>query len=354
MNRRDVLYWMSGTVSLRLLGAGRFARAEEKRKTGLGIVIYALNLRRQVMKAQDRHQNLFDPFTFLDYCRDLGAGGIQVPLGVREEDDCRRLREKAEQYGMFIEGIAAPPRGAVDVERFEAEIRTASQAGALAVRTVILPGRRYEQFKSLDEFREAAEQGKQALLLAAPIAERHRVRLAVENHKDQRLDERLDLLRAISSEFVGACVDVGNSFALLEDPLAVVETYAPWAFSVHLKDHAVREYPEGFLLADVALGEGFLDLKTMVATLRRARPDVRFSLETITRDPLKVPCLSEAYWATMPNVAGSDLARTLRIVRANQVKQLPSLGELPLDQQAACEAAGIAKSLTYADEVLEL
>jgi sugar phosphate isomerase/epimerase len=137
---------------------------------------------------------------------------------------------------------------------------------------VILPGRRYDRFKSLNEYRQFAERGRQALKRAAPIVERHSVRLAVENHKDQRLEERLSLLRELKCPFIGACVDTGNSFALLEDPVSVVEALAPYAFSVHLKDQAVQEYDEGFLLADVALGDGFLDLQKMVDVLRSALP----------------------------------------------------------------------------------
>ena len=78
--------------------------------------------------------------------------------------------------------------------------------------------------------------------------------------------------------------------------------------SVHLKDQAVREYEDGFLLADVPLGQGDLDL--MAAWwISCASPGRRcaFSLELIMRDPLKVPCLTERYWATLPSVSGREL-----------------------------------------------
>jgi len=171
------------------------------------------------------------------------------------------------------------------------------------------------------------------LALAEPVAARHRVRLAVENHKDQRVPERIELLRRLGSPWIRACVDVGNSFALLEDPLAVVEAYAPWAVSVHLKDQAVQECQDGFLFGDAPLGKGFLDLKRMVQILRQAKPDVRFSLEVITRDPLPVPCLTEKYWTTLPDVPGSDLARTLRVVRVHAQARLPAVSGLsPADR----------------------
>ena len=122
---------------------------------------------------------------------------------------------------------------------------------------------------------------------AAPIVERYRVPLAVENHKDQRIDERVALYEHVDSEFVGACVDTGNSFALLDGAYESIEALAPFAFTVHLKDQALREYENGFLLGDIPLGQGSFDLKRMVASIRKAQPKVRFALELITRDPLK-------------------------------------------------------------------
>src|SRR5207248_5436120 len=120
-----------------------------------------------------------------------------------------------------------------------------------------------------------------------PVVKKHRVRLAIENHKDRRVPELLDLLKRISSEHVGVCVDTGNNIALLEDPMEVVEALAPFAFSTHLKDMAVKEYEEGFMLSEVLLGDGFLDLKKMVVSvLQEGNPKIQFNLEMITRDPL--------------------------------------------------------------------
>jgi sugar phosphate isomerase/epimerase len=191
--------------------------------------------------------------------------------------------------------------------------------------------------------------------LAEPVAAKHGVRLAVENHKDQRITERLEVFKHISSEYVGACVDTGNSFALLEDPIEVVEAYAPWAFSVHLKDQAVQEYEEGFLFADIPLGEGFLDLSKMVAILRKANPAVQFSLEMITRDPLRVPCQTEKYWAALAGVPKRDLDRTLQTVRTFALDgPLPRVSHLPLDEQVAREEEGVRKCLAYARDHLNL
>jgi len=353
MHRRHVLKSLAAGATAVSTFALRGAE-KELPATRLGIVVYCLGHRTQAFREQQPSRDLSDPLALLEHCHQLGAGGVQVPLGVRDEAYARSLRDKAEQYGMFIEGIVSPPSGPADLDRFDAHLATAQRAGAGVVRTVIMPGRRYEFFDSAAKFREYADRGRRALELAEPVAARHRVRLAVENHKDQRVPERIELLRRLSSPWIGACVDVGNSFALLEDPLAVVEAYAPWAVSVHLKDQAVQEYQDGFLFGDAPLGKGFLDLKRMVQILRQAKPEVRFSLEVITRDPLQVPCLTERYWTTLPDVPGSDLARTLRIIRVHAQARLPAVSGLSPADRAEVEEQNVRQSLAYARTELGL
>ncbi len=91
-----------------------------------------------------------------------------------------------------------------------------------------------------------------------------------------------------------------------------------------------------------------------MAILRAAQPHVRFNLEVITRNPLKVPCLAEKYWATFPAQSGRDLARTLRFVRSRGVKTLPQIDSLPADERVKREMENIVQSLAYAREQLEL
>ncbi len=105
---------------------------------------------------------------------------------------------------------------------------------------------------------------------------------------------------------------------------------------------------------DIPLGQGSFDMKRVVAILKQAKPDIRMMLELITRDPLKVPCLTDQFWATMPHVSGQDLARTLRLVRDYPAKSLQSVGALSLNKQVELEDANIKASLAYAIEELAL
>lgn len=324
------------------------------RRSSLGLVVYCARIRRDAMRRKDSDFDLYAPLNFLQHCVNVGAGGMQCPLGVLNAETAGRVRSFAAENNLYIEAVVKPPRDKADVDRFSAEMQTAASVGALAARTTIIPGRRYEYFDSLEMFNEFAARGRRMLELAAPVAEQYRIPLAVENHKDQRNDERLALFEHIDSEYVGACMDTGNSFALLEDPIQTVRDFAPWAHSVHLKDQALQPDRDGFLLADIPLGQGGLDLKCMVELLKKAKPDIRFSLELITRDPLKVTCLTRKYWATFRSLPASDLARTLRYVQAHASDNLQYISRLSPDDQLKREDANVRQSLDYASAELGL
>ncbi len=347
IDRREMLLSAAGGLAAAMAGPAARLWAAAAATTQLGLAVYCLGIRARAER-EAGNPDFNDPLKLLAFARGLGAGGIQAPLGIRDADYCAKLRENARAWGMFVEAIFELPWKQADLERFEAHVRTARGAGASLARVVMMPGRRYERFHRLDEFREFAARGLRALERAEPIAARHKLHLALENHKDQRIDQRLAVLKHLDSEYVGACVDTGNSFVLMEDPVEVVQAYAPWARTVHLKDQAVEEYEDGFLFGDTALGDGFLDLPRMVRILRKANPQVRFNLEVITRDPLRVPCLTDDYWVTFADVPGRDLARTLRIVRANARKGLPRISDLPREEQVKREDENVRRGLAYA------
>jgi hypothetical protein len=92
-----------------------------------------------------------------------------------------------------------------------------------------------------------------------------------------------------------------------------------------------------------------LDLRRIVETIHRARPQTHMTLEMITRDPLKVPCLTDKYWATFPERGGIYLARTLRMVNARKdPRPLPVPGALPHDAQVRLEEDNVHTCLNYA------
>jgi sugar phosphate isomerase/epimerase len=355
MTRREALLTLSTAGSAVLLGASATNTDGDSRpRTKMGIVTYAFGIH-QKNQWDGRHKGLSPAMALLEESHRLGAAGIQVDLTPQDAPHAAELHSRAEKYGMYLEAGIAPPKYADEVEVFEKNVQLAKEAGAYFARTVILPGRRYEQFKSFDEFRDYEKRGLQSLQLAEPVLAKHRFHLAVENHKDQRIPEKLATLKTLSSEWIGICVDVGNSFTLLEEPIETVRAFAPYALTVHFKDQAVREKPDGFWFADVALGQGFLDLTEIVKLLREAKPDIHFNLETITRDPLNVPVLTDEFWRSLPDTPASSLARTLRTVKEKSFPNpFTNVSQLPLAEQLALELRNVEQSFAFARERLGL
>ncbi len=290
-----------------------------------------------------------DALTFLQYAHKLRAAGVQVAIGDNDRPYAQRIKAEAEKHGLYFEAQFQLPKDEADLARFERDVRLARDAGATVFRTACLSGRRYETFKSAEEFRDFSAQSVKSIQLAEPILKRHRLRVAIENHKDWLVPELLEIVRRFSSEWIGICVDTGNSVALMEDAMQVIEAYAPFVFSVHLKDMAFADSPDGFLLAEVPLGTGYLPIQKIVQTLREANPKVQLNLEMITRDPLTIPCLTETYWATMPKTPASQLAAALATAKQHASKtRLQRTGHLQLPEQLLLEDEHVRASLAWA------
>jgi sugar phosphate isomerase/epimerase len=353
MNRRTALQLLAATSVLGAMAECADERAPRPR-TKMGLVIHSFWVRRERPLAPE-YPAISDPVDFVGAAAKFGAAGIQTGLGIRDADYLKRLRSALDRHELYFEGTVALPKNDADVARFDEELRVATEAGAKVVRTVCLNGRRYEVYDAAEQFREFADQAWKSLQLAEPVAARHKIRLAVENHKDWRIEEMLGWLKRLSSEHVGVCLDTGNSIALLEEPHEVVEAYAPWTFTTHFKDMGVTEYDEGFLLSEVPLGTGYLDLRRIVETVHKFHPEARLNLEMITRDPLRIPCLTKKYWATLGAVPGSVLAETLADVRRHKSpRPLPVVSNLDHRAQLEVEAANVTASLDYARQTLKL
>lgn len=283
-----------------------------------------------------------DTLEFLEHCHSIGAAGIQTALTSLEPAYLDKVERRLKDTGMFLEVMTSLPKP--DMSQFVAVTDAAKRLGALCVRAACLGGRRYETFASLEDWRKFVADSRAAVARAVPVVTAARVPLALENHKDWTVDEMVALLKSYSSEYLGACLDTGNNMSLLDDPMEVVERLAPWALSTHIKDMGVAEYADGFLLSEVVIGTGMLDIPKIIGVIQKARPRTKLTLEMITRDPLKVPVLTDKYWATFPDRNGVYLARTLRMVAAKKSK-LPEISGLSREEQLRVEEQNVRRCL---------
>lgn len=321
----------------------------------MGIVVHSYGLRWNSSHESRNFPGFQDALQLLEHCHRIGSGGIQVGVHNWMESFAGQLKKRSNALNMFIEGSIGLPRSEKESGSFEKQIEIAKSAGVDVFRTVCLGGRRYETFKSQSEFDAFKEESLNALKTATKIAEKHQVKLAIENHKDWRAKELVEIVQWLDNPWAGVTLDFGNNISLLEDPDEVIEILAPYAFSTHIKDMGVKTYESGFLLSEIPLGQGVVNLEKAVSLCLKYNPGIRFNLEMITRDPLKIPCLEEGYWKTFGDLPGNELAKTLRMVRDKSFpRPLPIISNLNTEEQLSKEEDNILACLAYSKNNLKM
>jgi 3-oxoisoapionate decarboxylase len=324
-----------------------------KPQTNMGVVVHSYAMRFGSNSKSEKYPAFSDALALLKHCASIGTAGVQTIVRNWAPDFSNKVRNTREQLGMYLEGSIALPKKPEELPQFEADVKAAKEAGASILRSVSLGGRRYEVFKDKTSYDSYYKNAQLVLEWVEPILKKHQMKLGVENHKDWRATELASTLKQLSSEYLGVTLDFGNSIALLEDPLQVVQTLAPYVLSAHIKDMAVAEYPDGFLLSEVPMGQGILDLPAMVAICRKHNPNLKYSLEMITRPPLQIPCFKDEYWVTFDNVQARELAKTIAMVKAKKTATpLPTLEGLSTDAKLELEEENILKSVTYSQKLL--
>jgi 3-oxoisoapionate decarboxylase len=300
-----------------------------------------------------RPQSSFD---IIEHCKKIGLGGVQTNPPSLDPAEIKKFRAKIESYNFHLICDPRLPKSESDLGAFENEVKAYKEAGAACLH-VALTGRRYEDFDTVGPWKEMVDGIHKSVTLAEPVLRRNKIKLAMENHKGYRSPEQAGFLKKLGSEYVGVCLDFGNNLALCEHPEDTLKTLAPYTVFAHIKDMAVEEYEDGFLLSEVAMGEGILDLKHWAEVLRQKDPNMIFDLEMITRDPLKIPVYTPKYWAsfddTLSPLPGRDLAKVLDLVRKNKPKKpLPKTTGLSPEAQVKLENDLNAQCIAYARQNL--
>ncbi len=321
----------------------------------MGVVVHSYGARWNSKAGSSTYPAFENAIDLIAHCEKIGAGGVQVGVNGWASDFAKQVRDVREKSGLYLEGSISLPKSADQVSNFEKEVLAAKEAGAEVLRTVCLNGRRYENFRQEKEFLDFKTGALLALALAEPIVRKHQMKLAVENHKDWKAEELAEIIKNLGSEWVGVTVDFGNNVALLEDPMKVIATLAPMAFSTHVKDMGIKPYNFGFLLSEVPLGQGIVDLKAGVELCKKYNPSINFSLEMITRDPLEIPVQVEGYWSTFPEFSREEQIKVFEDLKKVESKRnLPKVSGLSEEERLAFEEKNVVSCLYYSQRKLGL
>src|SRR3954453_12108398 len=105
LSRREML-----AAGLLAAAAPGTSFAQSRASGSLGLVIHSFPARTSGDRGKRPEDRFADPIRFLEHGRALGARGIQVAMGARDESYADGLRARAEAASMDLEGIVSLPR----------------------------------------------------------------------------------------------------------------------------------------------------------------------------------------------------------------------------------------------------
>jgi len=127
-----------------------------------------------------------------------------------------------------------------------------------------------------------------------------------------------------------------NLLTMIEEPVAASARLLPWVVSTHVKDGGILTSPEGLLTFPVPVGDGIVDLATIIARLAELPRQVTLSVED-HGGSFKVPIRDEEFLSRFPDLDHAELEAILAL--ASQADSKPACRPLERDAwPAACES----------------
>ena len=312
-----------------------------------------------------------DAFQLMDMAVEHGLAGVEFP-----PDDCltdltpsslEEVRARAEECGLFV----VADGGQVELEMLRRLIPTASGLGASILRVVmsgVLGGDRRPLSGRWDAHLAAC---RDILREALPVAEKHGVTIAVENHSDATSHDMRWLCEELNSEYIGITLDVGNVLAVCEEPFGYTERLLPFLRHIHLKDYTLHPSGEGYRIARCPLGGGVVDYRNLLPLIDgyRGQPgqpgqsgqsgrdgEITKTIELGAIHARHVRMLMDDYWAEYPDRDIKDLLPFLQLywthVRPGEEDwRTPREKDESIEVLKAYEARQFEESVAYLKEI---
>lgn len=362
LTRREMLGTLAtGSLSAGLLNQGLFAEEPKPSAANAPMLVgldawsfsFACGKRRELkpakpMKAAD----------MLAKMRQWGLHGAQAelgempPLGSRELDTLRKLNEEAGMYWEVSAGSVQREDGVRRAMEYNVAI------GSKVVRSFLEGFGIQFRSISLDDYVNDAIAHIKNLL---PEFERRGLFLCLENHGGLRTRHLRRVLKTFPSEHLGVNLDTGNAVLTLEDPVAVAEEFAPRTYTCHLKDWNLIRNDEGLIARGCALGDGVVDLKSILEILRAKAPrrdPLHLNIES-PQEYLPLKLFTAEFWRWHGEVSGREVEHMLRLAEKRNMPpkddyRIASMRGEPESITLAEEETAIARSAAYCRDVLKL
>ena len=265
----------------------------------------------------------WDDRKLLDYAASLKLDAIflQDSLDPKAQDPAHwaEVRSQAKDLHLHLEtgGGGVFPRTPADfqqsVDTIRKQLVRAKALGSPLMRCVMASDRASLPPGPIEQHMETMVK---LLKAVKPFVVENEVKIAIETHKDLQSWELKQVLDTAGKDVVGVYLDTGNPVFVLEHPMTTIETLAPYALTLHLRDSIVYETKRGVALQWVPLGEGVVDFKQIMAKAQELCPNVYVYIKPITgRPPQEMPFLEQSFWQSYPRARAADLARFLQLAR---------------------------------------
>lgn len=259
----------------------------------------------------------------LDYAAKLKLDAVFLQDSTDPQRDSlahwKEVGEHARKLGLHVEtGVGAVlPQHPSDFERCRQQlllgIERAKACGSPLVRCLHAGDRAHLPPGPMEQHREVMVKLLRSIRSQAMDAG---VKIAIENHKDLQAWEMRETIETAGVDFVGSYLDTGNPVFVVEDPVLTVETLAPYALCLHLRDSVVYQQPGGIAVEWVPLGAGVVDFAAIVKKVGALKPDICVYNKPINgRPPQMLACLEDDFWKAYPKARAAEFARFLALAQ---------------------------------------
>lgn len=188
-------------------------------------------------------------------------------------EERKAIRKKIEDAGLILMG-----GGVIYMKNDAAQLRNAFEyARDLGMKTIVCS----PEPQALDEVEK--------------LVKEFDIRIAIHNHGpgDKLFPSPNDVLRLVAhrDQRMGACVDIGHTIRLGEDPAAAINKCGGRLYEVHLKD-VTAAAPDA---KPTELGKGVIDLPAVLKTLIKLKWPYHAALEYEAKPDNVVPGMMECF-----------------------------------------------------------
>jgi sugar phosphate isomerase/epimerase len=266
---------------------------KEKYRLKIGVDSYCFHrLFGEVYPHQYKKETPFNMEDFLEYSHQVGVNGVSLESCFFPEFTpayLAKVKGWLDEYGfdrVYAWGHPDGLEGGKSQSEFESMIEHIQYAKAIGADVMRVVGSslmfRFEPHEL--QLKKLAAMFK----IAVKEAEKHGVKMAIENHIDYNSDEILWLVEEVNSPFFGINFDSGNFLRVMDDPVKAMQKLAPYVMATHIKDMLpVRGIPvdEWYFFSCVPTGQGLIDNQKIAQLLVEQKYEGFFAVEIDTLHP---------------------------------------------------------------------